>query len=329
MPDPSRARTAVYRLIETDDAPEVVDKDIFHSLMRAQDLPFLAIALEGKEDPVDIVLFDDGSGFFADSCETGTWTPWPCDAADGIESELLPAWPSAAEHLPFSTPYRFIDESEVASEFFTEHLKTCAQFHHDGPEGLRHLLVEEESEMSWAEVDRVEEVLSTLSNLGGTLCPDAIEVVIFARSTPGKTHVQKVADAGMMELLKGIGPRFADDPTMQFHYQGQAYAEISDTNGNYEDRSFANRIFAPVSRVILDKIGSPVGWETNYNDGPANRLSGYSAFSKSLVLDIASMSTHQRLSARHQVIDFLRRENLIDPLRPLLCQSSAFADLPG
>lgn len=333
MRDPSKARLAISHLAGGVIPTSKINQEIFTCAMKEADLPFLAITLEGLvasinlEAPAEIVLFEDGSGFFADSYEAGAWAPWPLDAIDDPEGELLPVWPDAGKLLPFSEPFRFIKQADVISEAFTDHLRICARHHENPPEALHNLLVEPERDLTWTNSDRVEDVLAMLSILARALCPAATEIVVFANSTPGRTHVQKTNDASMIEFLKELDSRLSEDPAMELHYQGFAYAEISEAEVLYEEQSRANRYFAPISHVLLDRVASPIGWETNYNDGPINRLSGYNATGRSIVLDLVSWSAHERLSARQEFFDFLKGEGLVDPLRPLLDLSGAFPDL--
>lgn len=311
-------------LLANKNSEAALDTETFTRVMHDANLPFLAITLTDPDGSVpddissDIVLFEDGSGFFADDASTSEWTPWPLDGVASREDEMLPIWTDITDHLEFGVSDRFVQQADVASETLDAHLASCARSHPDAPEILRARLVSPYRDISWSAPGAEARIQSLLSKIASLVLPSARQITIFADSRGGRTHVQERNDTAMISMLGDMSSSLLNDPTMSYHYAGMAYAEIAEADADYPDIVQANTVIAPISRMIMDKIGTPVGWHTDYNDGPSNRLSGHNAYGESIVIDLVPLSAHARIGLREETERDLDALGLVDDFRALL-----------
>lgn len=272
----------------------------------------------------DVLIFSDASAMFADTAHgTRPWTVWPHEG-DSVDFDDIVAPPP-------DTPGRLIQTLDMHAatkgmvrpddlgpedrSLLDVYLQHLAWTHPDGPEVLRPFLVTAHRPLEWTSGTTRDQAVEMLSMAALLICPQARRLSIFSRSLPGRTHVQLRRDAKMVELFAAHNSRVAD-ASMAAHFSGRAYAEIDDVESAsaLDVTRTANARFVPLSMRILERMGMPEGWETAYNDGAVDRLSGHSAdpHAEQIILD--PISQHGRLNFRARLEDALRNAGLDDAL---------------
>lgn len=325
------ARKAVEILLQsrTEDRATTRDRDDFIATMRETGLPFIGISFADDIEAVDLVLFSDGSGIFADA-DDGEWLPWALNVHSGQvqDDEFIPTWDKATEVMDFSTPYTFPDTPARDEVAYAAWLKTVARDYPDPPEALRKLIVDPERAFDWQEPAEATLVTERIAQIALLLCPEAREISIHADAREGVTPTEKRSNEQMMKFLAAALPARGEDATMDLFYRRIPYAEILEAGSDYEAAQRANQVLGPISAAILKQRGTPVGWETQYNDGATLRMSGYSAYPATEHLELDELSAHARVSALHAVRGFLEDLDLLDMFATLLAKNG-FPPLTG
>jgi len=110
--------------------------------------------------------------------------------------------------------------------------------------------------------------------------------------------------------------------------EGLPHAEISEGGEDFKAIQNANEVLAWLSTRLLLLYGRPTGWEVNYNDGHRTRMSGYSAWSDSINIEVSGrLSNHQRLDQRKALSRILVAEGLMDGFQQIL-REFRFKPLP-
>lgn len=301
----------------------------FQAEMKQAELPFTAWHAECTGTEIDLIIFTDGSGFFAELNQG--YNLWPLDGYDdeNMEDELLPVMKNPEAITAAGAKLWSVEsfDPDLCAPL-TQHIKTCVKKHPDPPEALRDLIWDPHHPFEWQQATGESEAQQILILCATFLYPAADEIVIKADIRPGMSNAQHTRDKGMISMFSssGIGADYALN--MGATFRGLPHAEISCDEGDYKDLAAANEPMAWLSAQVLEKLGMPVGWEVDYNDGHRSRMSGYSANSESIVIEInGQISNHQSLDRDLTLARMLARHDLLSPFQDIL-SDHGFSQLP-
>jgi hypothetical protein len=313
----SEALSFASDVAKSQSAPKSLD-DVF-AVAEASGACIVAIDLEDESYDVHMLLFQDGSGTFA-SKEYSDFEFWPFPGYGGMNpDQVFGAIENPGRYVDF-TKYngQTIEVDEVKDrDAFNEACKTIAMVFPDPPEVLRNLIVIPDQEFEWMS-DGVTEATDLIVQMASLLLPGTMTVRIRGKSEGGRTPEQVRRDANMMAFLKTSGATIYDT-SMEAHYLGEAYAEIEEYGGDYAEASRANNVLIWFSGRVLETIGQPIGWETEYNDGAHARMSGYSAYQASEEVELEGyLSGHQKLRSAPHIQRYLEQNDMLVRARELL-----------
>lgn len=309
----------------------------FAHLMAKEGLPFAGLSVHSSGMDADWILFRDGSGFFADiddnsgaSCGA-SYRPWPLDEEDGDRraAEYLPLLDDAPAALDFDAlggPFR--DYDEVSNETLEAHLERCLSEHPDPPEAMRDLILDQRHEFEWEDRDHAREVQDMILLCAVILHPEAIELTIKSSTAGGRSKVQEKRDVSMLSNMLDMNVLSGERENMSANYHGLAHTEITESTADYGEMTRANQPLAWMSSRLLQKVGRPVGWEVDYNDGAYRRMSGYSAYSDNIVLEVNGALSNHRLVLKEKILaGYLADHGLLEGFQETL-EAYGFRRLP-
>jgi hypothetical protein len=308
--------------IEISETQPFRNQEDFVSFMKKNDFPFTGWSFQGMGMTAHFILFQDGSGFFADR-EDGAYKLWPHDEEDEDErqDEFLLTMKSPNEVIEAGAELYAISEfDEDFCEALTAHIKECVSEHPNPPEAMRSVILEPEHEFEWVDRDRAREVQEMIVICALILHPEAQEVVIKGDTRPGLSHPEKRSNQNMFSSMQSGSFMDECQENMAAYYAGEPHAEISESSQeDYKAIQAANEPLAWLSRRLLKAHGKPMGWSVDYNDGHRTRMSGYSAYSDSTVVEVDGLlSNHQMVQKEASLAHYLQREELYDDFQDLL-----------
>lgn len=293
------------------------DRDALRVLAKNHDLEVAFIDIsEGGLEKVDIVVFRDGSCF----CATieGHYQPWPFELCHPESlsydtDEIGPVLENAGDLLPPSAWTGRVMGRDVISENATIEAwaRRIATELPDPPEALRDLVVPLEQDLYWEDRSNQEEAQTLVALFAQYYVPTACTLTIRAHHDAGRPPIQKRRDKNLLETMRQYSG-FGSDYEREAMYNGRAYAEIEEAEAmDYKLLAPINAALAWFSAEVLARLGRPVGWETDYNDGARDRQSGYSAYAEAVELDLAqALSNHERIRASLKLQEFLQANDL-------------------
>lgn len=304
-------------LLDAEKVDSIADRDDLLKEIKRGGHSCVLFKLFSDSEVTDLLLFEDGSGFCA-SDDSG-YKPWPVAwiSNDQIDlSEFTPRFEKAAQAIDFNTnAFKIYSRDEAYDiEGVEAWFSAIAAEMPDPPEALRDLLVANEQEAYWEDHDGMEYAQSLIIDFVSYYLPARCNIAIRTNNDAGRPPAQKRYEESMCKQLNemnvGYGTRFERDAM----YSGAAYAEVEEVDGvDYAKVWPINGALAWFSQRLLEKYGRPVGWETNYNDGAYDRMSGYSANAEAIYLEIEQpASNHYRVGALPRLRAFLAQEGLIE-----------------
>ena len=291
------------------------NRESFIGKLARKKIPVIIRSFTHVDVVADLVLFADGSSFFAesDTYQAHTYQLYPLDWKDELSGdEFLEILPDAADLFDFTdntTRVQPFDEDECPA--FTAHLMACLQVHPNPPEGTRDLIAESEHEFEWRDASTADRAREILALFAGLLDPGANSICIRANNHEGRTPTQTAHDEQMKELSASMMLGSVQE-NLGAMYDGVAHVEIDESNSTYHLTCRVNEVLAWLSRRVLAELGKPVGWSVDYNDGDRNRISGYTAYSASEILDITPLSNHERLQQSQVMKAWLQDQELLE-----------------
>lgn len=312
-PDETQTQAQIVTAMFKGNLPH--SRDAFIAKLARKKIPVIFRSFTHVDTVADLVLFADGSSFFAesDSYQANIYQLYPLDWQDDLcGDEFLELLPDAAELFDFSdndTRVQPFDEDECPD--FTAHLMACLQVHPNPPEATRDLITESEHEFEWRDASTADRAREILAVFAGLMDPGASSICIRASNQEGMTPTQKARDEQMKELSASMSIGSGQE-NMAAMYDGVAYVEIDESSSAFHLTCRVNEVMAWLSRRVLEDLGKPVGWSVDYNDGDHNRISGYTAYSASEILDIPPLSNHDRLQQSQMMKAWLQEQELLE-----------------
>jgi hypothetical protein len=309
-PFTGQAGTFLQGLLDAEKVDAIEDRDDLLKEIKRGGHACVLFKLFSDSEIVDLLLFEDGSGFCA-SDDSG-YKPWPVAwiSNDQMDlSEFTPRFEKAAQTIDFNTnAFKIYSRDEAYDmEGVEAWFSAIASEMSDPPEALRDLLVANEQEAYWEDHDGMEYAQSLIIDFVSYYLPARCNIAIRTNNDAGRPPAQKRYEESMCKQLNemnvGYGTRFEREAM----YSGVAYAEVEEVEGvDYAKVWPINGALAWFSQRLLEKYGRPVGWETNYNDGAYDRMSGFSANAETIHLEIEQpASNHYRVEALPRLRAFL------------------------
>lgn len=313
-----RAGAFLREVLDHDRKDDITDRDTLLNMIHAHGSRAVVFELvvDGG-DKVDLVLFHDGSAFCVSADKD--YTPWPIawisnNALD--ETEFTPRFENAIEVIDFPAEHGEVYSRDDALDIpgAENWFEAIAAEMPDPPEALRDAIVANEQDVYWEDREGQEFAQSLILDFVGHYMPVACKVMIRTHNDAGRPPVQKRHEESLCKQLNEIGVGFGTRFEREAMYAGDAYAEIHEAAGvDWLGISPVNGALAWFSQKLLKKYGRPVGWETDYNDGAYDRMSGFSANAEAIYLEIDQpASNHERVEAIPRLRGFLVEEGLLE-----------------
>lgn len=280
------------------------------ALAASRNVPIIIFDLDAS----DLALFADGTAFFVEK-ESG-YTPWPLYDLDDDqmdEAKLLPTLRNAHIAADFEENAGQVFDSTDFSDFpqVQAWMRNIALTYPDPPEGLRDLIVEPEQDLYWDDAENEDRAIALIVQFVKHYAPHTEVLTIRSHFDEARTPIQKRADANLKQFMSESD--ILSIPHQNDAYYGaKAYAEAECPEDiDYKDFIPLLNAMAWFSAVVLEKIGRPFGWTTNYNDGARDRMSGYNADAESVDVEVNDvLSNHQIMNAQQSMKDFLDQHGL-------------------
>lgn len=332
-PFTGQAGMLLQNLIDAEKVDAIATRDDLLKEAKKGGQACVIFKLFSDSEIVDLLLFEDGSGFCA-SDDSG-YKPWPIAwiSNDQMDlSEFTPRFASASKAIDFdSQAFKVYSRDEAYDMDGVEAwFSAIAAEMPDPPEALRDLIVANEQDTYWEDHDGQEYAQSLIIDFVSYYLPARCNIAIRTNNDAGRPPAQKRYEEGLCKQLNemnvGYGSRFEREAM----YSGVAYAEIHEVEGvDYANVWPINGALAWFSQRLLEKYGRPVGWETNYNDGAYDRMSGYSANAEAIYLHIEHpASNHFRVEALPRLRAFLVQEGLLEEFHAV-CDEVKVPRLPA
>lgn len=325
QPFTGQAGALLQNLLDAGRKDEIRDRKTLVEMIHDRDFKIVVFELDADDgDMVDLYLFEDGSAFCASRDDQ--YCPWPIEwiSNDIIdEAEFTPRFPDAGKAIDFDVRsgdiISRVDAVDIpgAENWF----EAIASEMLDPPQALRDAIVAPVQDVYWEDREGQEHAQSLIYDFVGHYLNLPCNVTIHTNNDGGRPPVQKRYEQSMCKQLNEMDHGFGTHFEREALYSGQAYAEINDAEGiDYTALVPINGALAWFSQRLLAKYGQPVGWETDYNDGAYNRMSGYSANAESVYLDMEPQSNHHRVEAVPRLRSFLESEGLYEEFKQVCAE---------